>query len=160
MKKICFLCLAVLAVLITVSCKSTPVEQEQEPVPAEETAFKDAYQAVLPLILDGAERYVVKEWETLTKIARAKYGRGNAFFFPLIMAASKDQMTVDIVNPDLIEPGMELLIPNLDVNRNNPAIRERLKTLRLSVCEIYKERPETGWSSEIIDGLSNVAGDL
>jgi hypothetical protein len=159
MKKIYFLCLAVLAVLITVSCKSTPAGQEPV-LPTEETAFIDAYQAVLPLILDGAERYVVKNGETLTKIARAKYGRGNAYFFPLIMAASKDQKTVNIVDPDLIEPGMELIIPNLDANRNNPVIRERIKTLLLSVCEIYKGQPETRWSSEMIDGMSTVARDL
>jgi LysM repeat protein len=162
MQKIHFLCLAVLAVFITISCKSTPAEVKVEPVPAltEETAFNDAYQAVLPLIMDGAERYVVKEGETLTKIARAKYGRGNAFFFPLIMAASKDQKTVDIADPDLIEPGMELSIPNLDANRDDPAIRERLKKLLVSVSNIYRDRPETRWSSEMIDGLLNSAQDL
>ncbi|MDR2743245.1 MAG: LysM peptidoglycan-binding domain-containing protein [Treponema sp.] len=163
MKKIYFLYLVVLAALVTVSCKSTPVqmqEKESEPAAAEEAAFYDAYQSVLPLILDGAERYVVKEGETLTKIAQAKYGRGNAFFFPLIMAASKSQKMVNIADPDLIEPGMELIIPNLDVNRNNPEIRARIKTLLLSVCNIYGDRSETRWSSELIDGLSSTANSL
>jgi hypothetical protein len=157
-KKIWVPCLAVLAVLVTVSCKSIPAEEE--PVLTEEAAFNDAYRAVLPLDLDGAERYVIKSGETLTRIAREKYGRENAFFFPLIMAASKDQKTVDIADPDQIEPGMELIIPNLDVNRNNPAIRERIKTLLLKVCEIYQDRPETKWSAEMIDGLSGSAGSL
>jgi hypothetical protein len=164
MKKTLFFCLAVLAVLITISCKSVPAEQEQalepEPTPSEKLAFTDAYQAVLPLIMDNAERYVVKEGESLTRIARAKYGRGNAFFFPLIMAASKAQKTVDIVDPDLIEPGMVLVIPNLEMNRSNPEIRARIKTLLLAVSEIYKYRLETRWSAELIDGLLTSARDL
>jgi LysM repeat protein len=162
MKKIYFLCFAVLPALIIVSCKSTPAQTQVDPESAvtEESAFHDAYQAVLPLIPDGAERYVVQEGETLTKIARAKYGRGNAFFFPLIMAASKNQKTVDIVDPDLIEPGMELVIPDLEANRNNPEIRVRLKSLLLSVSGIYQDRPETRWSTEMIKGLSNAAEDL
>jgi LysM repeat protein len=169
MKKLCFLCLAVLAALI-VSCKSTPVQQQKEPeievkaesesVTIEEAAFHDAYQSVLPLIMDNAERYVVKEGDTLTKIARAKYGRGNAYFFPLIMAASKALKTVDIVDPDLIEPGMELIIPNLDANRNNSEIRGRIKTLLLDITGIYTDRPETRWSLELVDGLSAAAKSL
>ncbi|MDR0387774.1 MAG: LysM peptidoglycan-binding domain-containing protein [Treponema sp.] len=167
-KKIWVPCLAVLAVLVAVSCKSTPAEEKPvlteevvfEKTTPEEAVFNDAYQAVLPLDLNGAELYVVKSGETLTRIAREKYGRENAFFFPLIMAASKSQKTVDIADPDKIEPGMELIIPNLDVNRNNPVIRERIKTLLLSVCKIYQDRPETKWSSEMINGLSSSAGDL
>jgi hypothetical protein len=170
MKKVYFL-LIVLTALIPLACKSAPSvpaqpqeEAEAEPGPAaavtDEAAFHDAYQAALPLNMDGAERYIVKEGDTLTKIARTKYGRGNAFFFPLIMAASKSQKTVDIGDPDLIEPGMELIIPNLDANRNNPELRARLKTLLLSVSGIYDDRPETRWSSELIDGLSTTAASL
>jgi hypothetical protein len=168
MKKNVLFCLAVLAAVVTISCVSTPAEPKAEaepeaelkPVPAEEAAFIDAYQAVLPLIMDGAEHYTVKEGETLTKIARAKYGRGNAFFFPLIMAASNSEEMVDIVDPDKIEPGMKLVIPNLDANRANPEIRARIKTLLLSVSGIYKDRPETRWSSELIDGLTTAANSL
>jgi hypothetical protein len=164
MKKICFLYVTVLTALIMVSCKSTPAQPQEEPKPepvsADDAAFHDAYQAVLPLIMDGAERYVVKEGDTLTKIARAKYGRGNAFFFPLIMAASKAQKTVNIVDPDLLEPGMELIIPNLDANRHNPEICARIKTLLQNVSGIYDARPETRWSSELVDGLSTTANSL
>jgi hypothetical protein len=166
MKKNVLFCLAVLVAVVTISCASTPaepnveVETELQAIPTEEAAFIDAYQAVLPLIMDGAEHYTVKEGETLTKIARAKYGRGNAFFFPLIMAASNNEEMVDIVDPDKIEPGMNLAIPNLDANRGNPEIRARIKTLLLTVADIYKDRPETRWSSELIDGLTTAANSL
>jgi hypothetical protein len=159
MKKTCFLLFVIFAMLITISCKSAPAAAEPVSSP-ESIAFTDAYQSVLPLILDNAEHYVVKQGETLTRIARIKYGRGNAFFFPLIMAASKDQKTVNIVDPDKIEPGMELVIPNLEANCSDPAISERIKALLLSVAEIYKGRPETRWSSEMIAGLSSTADDL
>jgi hypothetical protein len=162
-----FLLAAVCVLLTAISCKTAPAatEMEQEaagavPEPIEQAAFVDAYQAVLPLILDNAEHYMVKSDDTLTRIARTKYGRGNAFFFPLIMAASNGERLVDIVDPDNIEPGMELIIPNLEANCANPEIRGRLKTLLLSVSEIYEKRPETKWSSEMISGLTTAAQDL
>jgi LysM repeat protein len=165
MRKVFFFCLVLLAALITSSCESVPEEQEQEgtetePIPTEKLAFNNAYQAVLPLIMDKAEHYVVKKGDTLTKIARAKYGRRNAYFFPLIMAASNDQKIVNIVDPDLIEPGMELVIPNLEMNRSDPEIRKRIKTLLVQVSDIYKGRLETRWSLELIDGLLTSAKDL
>jgi LysM repeat protein len=164
-KKMIFSPVAVCVMLIAISCKTVPAVTEQEaanavPEPIEQAAFVDAYQAVLPLIIDNAEYYMVKSGDTLTRIARTKYGRGNAFFFPLIMAASNGERLVDIVDPDNIEPGMELIIPNLEENCTNPEIRGRLKTLLLSVSEIYEKRPETRWSSEMISGLTTAAQDL
>jgi hypothetical protein len=156
MKKLFSLSLAVLVMISAVACKSTP-----EPAPTtEEDAFIDAYEAVMPIIMDGAERYVVKDGDSLTKITRGRYGRGNAFFFPLIMAASKKENTVEIVDPDLIEPGMELVIPKLEPNLADLAIKARIKTLLESVATIYEERPDTRWSAEVEDGLKTAASSL
>jgi hypothetical protein len=163
MKKIQSFLFAIFVVMIAISCKSAPTVAESKPepvIPSENRAFTDAYEMALPFILDNAEHHVVKAGETLTQIARSKYGRGNAFFFPLIMAASKAQNTVDIVDPDKIEPGMELIIPNLAANRNDPEICARIKVLLLHVSQIYKNRPETRWSSELVDGLVTTANDL
>jgi hypothetical protein len=157
MKKTYLFLFVIFVMLLTISCKSAPAAVDE---PAEGIAFTDAYQAVLPLNLDNAEHYVVKKGETLTQIARKKYGRGDVFFFPVIMAASKDQGTVDIVDPDKIEPGMELIIPNLEANRSVPEICVRIKELLLSVAEIYRGRPETRWSSELFAGLTFTAEDL
>ncbi|MDR3129959.1 MAG: LysM peptidoglycan-binding domain-containing protein [Treponema sp.] len=164
MKKKYLILPIVLSAFVVLSCKSAPAqpleEPEAPPALSDEAAFHDAYYAVLPLIMEGAESYTVKSGDTLTKIARAKYGRGNAFFFPLIMAASKAGKTVDIVDPDLIVAGMELIIPNLNANRNDPEIRERIKNLLQSVRAIYESRPETRWSSELIDGLLSAENSL
>lgn len=161
MKKPVFLVLIALAALFAVSCKSAP-PAEPEP-PAQEYTddkFIDAYKAVLPIIYDGAQNYTVKSGDTLTRIARQFYGRRNAFFFPLIMAASKEKQTVDIVDPDMIQPGMELVIPDLELNLAQPDIKARIKTLLDSVAKIYKGKPETHWSFEVIDGLASAAGTL
>jgi LysM repeat protein len=163
MKKTIFVTMAIFAVLLAVSCKSTPpVESEPEPESDSnmDTRFVNAYETVLPLIYDGAQNYTVKSGDALTRIARNFYGRGNAFFFPLIMAASKDKQTVDIVDPDLIEPGMELVIPDLALNLANPGVKARIKTLLENVAKIYDEKPDTNWSLEIHNGLVSLAGSL
>jgi hypothetical protein len=78
------------AVLLAVSCKSTPPvgpdsESQPEPEPSIDTHFSNAYEAVLPIIYDGAQDYTVKQGNALTRIARNFYGRGNAFFFPCLV---------------------------------------------------------------------------
>ncbi|MDR1411573.1 MAG: LysM peptidoglycan-binding domain-containing protein [Spirochaetaceae bacterium] len=164
MKKPVSLILAMLAILFAVSCKSAPAaEPEPEPVPVQEhtdTRFTNAYEAVLPILYDGAQNYTIAAGDTLTRISRKFYGRRNAFFFPFIMAASKDKRTVDIVDPDLIEPGMELVVPDLELNLAQPEIKARIKTLLDSVSKIYREKPDTNWSFEIRDGLAATAGTL
>jgi LysM repeat protein len=150
-------------IFFAVSCKSTPpVEPESEPELelSADTQFTNAYEAVLPIIYDGAREYTVKPGDALTRIARNFYGRGNAFFFPLIMAASKDKETVNIVDPDSIEPGMKLIIPNLELNLANPEIKARIKALLESVAKIYNNKPDTNWSLEVHDGLVSAAGSL
>ncbi|MDR1128782.1 MAG: LysM peptidoglycan-binding domain-containing protein [Treponema sp.] len=163
MKKSIFLALIALAALFAISCKSAPpAEPEPEPPKQEHTddKFINAYEAVLPIIYDGAQNYTVKPGDTLTRIARLFYGRRNAFFFPLIMAASKEKQTVDIVDPDMIQPGMGLVVPDLELNLAQPDIKARIKTLLDSVAKIYKEKPDTNWSFEIRDGLAASAGTL
>jgi LysM repeat protein len=155
------------AVLFAASCKSTPpVEPDSGPQSEPKlesnthTQFINAYEAVLPIVYEGAQNYTVKPGDALTRIARNFYGRGNAFFFPLIMAASKDRQTVNIVDPDLIEPGMELVIPKLEPNFANPEIKARIKVLLENVSEIYKDKPDTNWSLEIYNGLVTTAESL
>ncbi|MDR0583475.1 MAG: LysM peptidoglycan-binding domain-containing protein [Treponema sp.] len=163
MKKAVYFTVILWAVLFAVSCKSTPpVEPEPavESAPNAETRFINAYEAVLPIIYDGAQNYTVKPGDALTRISRSFYGRGNAFFFPLIMAASKDKQTVNIVDPDLIEPGMELVIPKLELNLANPEIKARIKVLLEKVAKIYDDKPNTNWSLEIHDGLITAADSL
>jgi hypothetical protein len=153
------------SVLLAVSCKSTPPEEpDSAPQSGQETSidahFSNAYEAVLPIIYDGAQDYTVKQGDALTRVARNFYGRGNAFFFPLIMAASQDKQTVDIVDPDSIEPGMKLIIPRLDINLANPEIKARIKVLLERVAQIYNDKPDTNWALEIYNGLVSTADSL
>jgi LysM repeat protein len=161
MKKTISFVVVMVACFLVVSCKSTPpVEPEIESESGIDTQFTNAYEAVLPLIYEGAQNYTVKSGDALTRIARNLYGRGNAFFFPLIMAASRDKQTVNIVDPDLIEPGMELVIPDLALNLANPEIKAKIKVLLESVAKIYDEKPSTTWSLEIHNGLVSAADKL
>jgi hypothetical protein len=165
MKNTIYFTVILWVVLFAVSCKSTP-PAEAEPAAAPEwasnaeTRFINAYEAVLPIIYDGAQNYTVKPGDALTRISRNFYGRGNAFFFPLIMAASKDKQTVDIVDPDLIEPGMKLVIPKLEPNLANPEVKARIKVLLEKVAKIYYDKPDTNWSLEIHNGLVTAAESL
>jgi LysM repeat protein len=149
----------VLAVLLVVSCKSAPAPESTAIEPESTGAFVDAYQLVLPINYEGAQNYTVVRNESLTKIALKFYGHESGYFFPLIMAASKDKQTVNIVDPDLIVPGEKLVIPDLQKNLADPATKTRIKTLLLSVAKIYENR-ETKWASEVYAGLNTTAAGL
>jgi hypothetical protein len=162
MKKTIFFIFIMPAVLSAVSCKSAPpAEPEAAPVQENSDArFSDAYEAVLPVIYDGAQNYTVKPGDTFTRISRSFYGRGNEFFFPLIMAASKERQTVEILDPDLIETGMELVVPDLEINLAHPEIRARIKALLESVAGIYEGKQDKNWGLEVCRGLSSAAREL
>jgi hypothetical protein len=162
MRKTFFVGLAIVAILFSVSCKSAPPVEEEPPVVEETvtTQFENAYEAVLPIIYDGAQNYTVLKNDKLTAIARKFYGGENPFFFPLIMAASKEKNTVDIVDPDLIDEGMELVIPDLQKNLADPGVKARIKTLLESVTAIYEGKPEAPWSEELKEGLRSTAAKL
>jgi hypothetical protein len=88
------------------------------------------------VILTGAKTYTVVQGDTLTRIARQNYGPGdNPYYFPLIIVASKD--SADIVDPDSIEVGMQLVIPSLQENLNDPAARRNLKNMLKDVADFY-----------------------
>jgi hypothetical protein len=77
------------------------------------------------------------------------------------MAASNEKETVDIADPDLIEPGMELVIPDLKINLDDPEVRARIKVLLESVATIYDEKSsDVRWSRENRDGLIATAETL
>jgi len=76
------------------------------------------------IILDGATNYTVVRGDTLAEITGSKYGKSNMYFFPLIRLANSSI----IPNPDVIEVGTDLVIPDFQRNRDsvgaNIAIRE------------------------------------
>jgi hypothetical protein len=106
------------------------------------------------IILTGAAEYTVIKGDTLSKIARENYGAGtNAYFFPLIIAASKG--TTDIIDPDEIEVGMQLIIPDLDENLSDPVARDNLKNLLKAVADFYSLKSGR-LSVELHNGLTQL----
>jgi len=84
------------------------------------------------LILDGAELYTVIKADTLSHIARLKYGAANGFYYPLIIMASRDI----VEDQDVIEPNTVLTIPNLQANLNDAKARASMKNFFLEIAEI------------------------
>ena len=105
--------------------------------PAEQS-FHDIYQRYRTgLILTGATSYVVVRGDTLANIARDVYGDG--FLYPIILLASSNV----VLDPDNIEPGMELTIPDLQRNLNNARARASLKSFFMEIADIEEGRNRT-----------------
>jgi len=72
------------------------------------------------IIIDGAQTYVVVYGDTLSDISRRFYD--NGYYYPVIMLASGN-----VEDMDVIEPGQELLIPNLQTNLYDATAKSRIK---------------------------------
>jgi hypothetical protein len=137
MKRVFSIFPVLLVVLFVSACATTlptTEEQEQEEV---DDAFGRVYnQYRSGLILDGAQTYTVVRGDTLSAITRRLYGVDSGFYFPLIMLASSDI----VLDPDLIEPGMELTIPDLQKNIDSPDARERIKAFLYDIAAVYEKK--------------------
>ncbi|MDR1024363.1 MAG: LysM peptidoglycan-binding domain-containing protein [Treponema sp.] len=161
MRKTTFGFVVILVTMIAFSCKSTgdtsvvdatPPAPAPAPRPEPERVLEQIYnQYETKIILTGAKEYTVVKGDTLSKIARDNYGPApNAYCFPLIIAASKE--SANIFDPDEIEVGMKLIIPDLQENLNDAKARDNLKNLIWDVADFYsgKNGPQ---SAKLHDGL-------
>jgi hypothetical protein len=157
-------------VLLVLSCQSTGNSSvastdgpgggdRQVPPSAEDQVLTEIYERYeSKIILTGAQTYTVVWGDTLSRIARRYYGTGdNPYYFPLIIAASKDK--VEIMNPDSIEVGMELTIPVLQKNLDDPAARVNLKDLLKDVANFYAGKEDTQ-SRGLYEGLNRLYNTL
>lgn len=129
MKKILLCAALVLSLALVLGCKSTPKETSTD------DEFKKVYDEHRgALILDGAETYIVVKGDALNKIARKRYHDG--FYYPVIMLASSDV----VLDPDKIEPGMELIIPDLQKNLEDATARASIKEFLIKISAIEEER--------------------
>jgi hypothetical protein len=116
-------------------------------------AFEEVYNFYKPeFILEDAQTYQVEEGDTLPAIIRRVYGAGNGYFFPLIILASNDV----ILDPDLLESGMELKIPNLQENLDDPDTRDALIDLLYDVADVYEKKE----AAEVEKNKKQLAADL
>jgi hypothetical protein len=167
MKRVFAVFLVLLSALVLFSCKSTQTTSgasiegtvTQEKV---NEAFEQIYEAFrAELDLTGARNYTVVRGDTLSGIARNFYGSltgvgdagpQNGFYFPVIMMASGG----NIVDPDLIEPGMQLRIPDLKRNLDNPGARRAIKDALNDVAYVYSRKN----SRSVEQGLRKLANSL
>jgi LysM repeat protein len=161
------ICVFLVATLVGMSCKSGPktsgasIDGEVTQAKVNDALGKiyDAYRSKLDM--SGAQEYTVKSGDTLSEITRRYYGDlsgvGNAgphngFYFPLIMLASGHT----VVDPDLVEPGMRLRIPDLKKNLDNSTSRKAIRDCISDVSYVYNRKNHPGEE----EGLKKLAGSL
>ena len=133
MKKTVFLIALVSGLALIIACRTQPAPAQPEL--STEDAFRNVYERFHQnLILDGAEVYTVVSGDYLARIARHFYH--SSYYFPIIMLASKDV----VLDPDKIMPGMQLNIPNLQANLDDPVARANIKDFLAEIAAIEDER--------------------
>ena len=148
MRKLVFAMVLVLGMFMVLACASNSILTTQKDV---DDAFQKIYNQFRgDLILDGADSYTVVSGDTLSAISRAQYQ--NGFYFPLIMLASSDV----VLDPDQIEPGMKLTIPDLQKNLNDARAKGKLKDFLVEIAKVYDRRSRPADA----DGLRNHAASL
>lgn len=169
MKKLILLTASI--VLLFVSCASSPAPTEDVTPPPVETPQEEVQEEVKEevkeevteivkeiktlVVLDGAQEYKVKYGDTLSKIAKNFYGVNNGYYFPLIMLATEEP----IDDPDVIEPGMTLIIPDLQKNLDEVAVHQNMKTGFSKVADLYKNKP-TSTSGRTREELLKIVDSL
>jgi hypothetical protein len=154
----------VFALFTVLSCASTSPEPAAvvEEDPGEFTqehanaAFEEIYDTHRPnIILEGAQKYTVVKGDTPSRFALKFYGAGNGYYFPLIILASSEV----ILDPDLIEPGMNFLIPDLQKNLNDKNAKAGVKALLTDIAGVY-EKKSSPWAPVTRQELNKLAQSL
>ncbi|MDR1838931.1 MAG: LysM peptidoglycan-binding domain-containing protein [Treponema sp.] len=132
MKKIALAAVLAVCILLVMSCKSLGKVNDD--------SFNRIYNKYAnDLILDGATQYTVRSGDRLVDIAAAQYN--DPYYYPVIMLASRNV----VADPDKIQPGMVLTVPNLQRNLNNQSSRAAIKGV-INDCvsiESKRNRPDT-----------------
>jgi len=134
-----------LSILVFAGCGSAPAPKpEPAPTPVAEQPKG--------LVLDGAGNYTVVRGDTLAEIAGRRYGESNMYYFPLIRLANANVVT----DPDVIEPGTNLIIPDLQRNLNNDGAKTLLKADMQAVAGQYDRQSKPNAAAK----LRTLAGRL
>ena len=136
-----------LSILVFAGCGSAPAPKP-EPAPAPAPVAEQPKG----LILDGAANYTVARGDTLADIAAGRYGESNMYYFPLIRLANANVVT----DPDVIEPGTSLIIPDLQRNLNSDGAKALIKTDMQAIADQYERQSKPNAAAR----LRNLAGRL
>ena len=115
-----------LSIMVFATCGSAPAPKS-EPAPAPTAQQPEG------LDLSGAANYTVVRGDTLAEIAASRYGGSNMYYFPLIRLANAGVVS----DPDEIEVGTNLVIPDLQRNLNNSSAKDLIKNDMLAVAGQY-----------------------
>jgi hypothetical protein len=133
------LLIVIVSALVMAGCPKPyyPPPRESQAVAAPAAEPQPAYTE--GIILDGAGNYTVVQGDTLADIAARQYGGGNAYYFPLIRLANAGVVS----DPDVIEVGTNLVIPNLQPNINSDGAKTAMRSDMLSIAQQYdrQEKP-------------------
>jgi len=148
MKNMYFFPVLILAVFLTGACASKPEPPAPAPTPTVQPATPSPTPTPTPsrsqvIILDGAQSYTITKNDTLSGISEQFYG--NSLSFPIIMLGS----TGVINDPDVIEPGDKLTIPNLQRNLNDASAKARIKSFTDEIALIYEKRSRPAYAQEL-----------
>ena len=140
-----------LSILVFAACGGNPPAPKPEPVTesAPPPVTPPPTTAVVNAVLDltGATNYTVVQGDTLSEIAARRYGESNMYFFPLIRLANE----AAVPDPDEIEVGTVLVIPELQRNLNNPGANGLMRVDILRAAEQYDRLGKPGAAQELRD---------
>lgn len=159
MKKITFVLLSLVAAFGMISCTSTSTMDDAAKKQAEiNKSFDKVYGNYADVLnLDGAETYEVQRGDTLTAITKRFYEGedANGYYFPIIMLASRGVVS----DPELIEPGMKLTIPNFEKNIKDKDTATKLKPFFKDISDVYKKK-DTAAAEDIRPHLVEISEQL
>ncbi len=134
--------LSILLAFGAVSCKSADFSDPE----VSNAAFKLVYDNYFSLLnLEGAKAYTIKEGDTLSAIAKANYGDDKGYYFPMIMLGS----SAVIKDPDYIQPGQELTIPDFEKNLGSTQGKAIMAPYFRDIANIYRNKGNTTVEKEL-----------
>jgi len=143
MKKMFFWVALIACIMLVSACKTVGKTDDEK--------FKSIYDKYRSgLILDGASKYTVKSGDTLVNISRSLYQ--DPYFYPVIMMASSDV----VLDPDKITPGMQLTVPNLQVNLNDAGAKSNIKRFLLEIADVEQSRNRAGTAQGMRDKANSL----
>ena len=130
MKKVSFWAALIACIMLVAACKTVGSGNQSDD--AKYKSIYDKYRS--GLILTGANTYTVKSGDMLVNISRSFYQ--DPFYYPVIMMASSHV----VLDPDKIEPGMQLTVPDLQVNLNDASARANIRRFLLEIADVEESR--------------------
>ena len=128
---------------VMVSCGTNPPQPQPQPTPQPQQPTPQPIPQSGDVILDGAQTHTVVAGDTLSNLSLRYYS--DDLYFPLIMLGSPGI----VKDPDEIEPGMRLTIPNLRRNLDDAGAKARIKSYLVEIAAIYDRRDRPHYANEL-----------